>query len=146
MSIPQNPKELTGYIVKTYHDKHRHDLPLILAECRKLEGQAAYPIALTAQLDELFFILESHLAKEENILFPMIAQDNTGMMLQGPISVMMAEHEKLDEILREIQKTTCDFQSDDEAIRNLYQQLSQFKEELMEHAQMEDNILFPKVL
>lgn len=146
MSIPQNPAELTGYIVKTYHDKHRIDLPIMLEASRNLEKTEGFPANLTEQLDELYFIVESHLAKEENILFPMIEQGTRGMMLQGPISVMMSEHEILDRILDDIQENTQNFQSPNADLQGLYSQILQFKNELTEHAELEDNTLFPSVL
>lgn len=121
MALPQNPADLTHYIVKTYHDKHRLDLPILLENGRKLEGKEGFPKELMQQLDELYFIIESHLAKEENILFPMIQQGTRGDMLNNPISVMMSEHEMLDKILENIQISTNKFKSGDEKIQQFYQ-------------------------
>ncbi|MFV0431983.1 MAG: hemerythrin domain-containing protein [Alphaproteobacteria bacterium] len=148
MTIPTEAGALTEYIIKTYHDKHRIDLPILLEGSRELEKTKGdtFPKELTSLLDEVFFTVESHLAKEENILFPMIRDGIRGAMLGGPISVMMSEHEALDGLLEAITSSTNDFQSDDSEIQNLYGKIVQFKDELTEHAHLEDNTLFPSVL
>ncbi len=144
--IPQDPKELTYYLVNTYHKKHRSDLLALLDKSRRLELRENYAAVITQKLEELHCIVEAHLTNEETRIFSMIQHGFRGGMLSGPIAVIKCEHEVLDDILNSIEELTNKFISDDVDIQKLYHLILQFKSELLEHATIEDDTLFPAVL
>lgn len=59
------------------------------------------PAGLADLLQHIGPELESHMQKEEQILFPMM-RSGDHPMIGGPISVMLAEHDDRDENLRKL--------------------------------------------
>jgi len=92
--------------------------------------------------------LEQHMAKEEQILFPMIKQGQ-GAMADGPISVMEHEHENANAALTRLRTLTNDYEVPDGACddwRALWQGLESLEASLHEHIHLENDILFPRAL
>jgi regulator of cell morphogenesis and NO signaling len=92
--------------------------------------------------------VDSHLAKEEQILFPLILSGR-GKTAHMPVQVMMQEHEDHGQNLQRIRELTSNLQIPDYACaswRELYRSLAQLEVELMDHIHLENNILFPRVL
>lgn len=146
MPIPQ----LIDTIVNHYHRRLREVLPEILALSKKIEvvhgEKDSYPNALHGHLEEIAAAIDSHLAKEEGILFPMLREGGTAVA-SGPIQVMMLEHEDHGNNLRRLRAMTDDLTppSDScESWRALYQMLEALEIELMEHIHLENNVLFPR--
>jgi regulator of cell morphogenesis and NO signaling len=99
-------------------------------------------------LEQVELAVNSHLAKEEQILFPLILAGR-GRAAFMPIKVMMAEHGDHAASLLRTRALTHDFQLPDGAApawRALYQALERFETELGQHIAIEDNVLFPRVL
>lgn len=106
-------------------------------------------------LDELVSVfvglkveLEEHMAKEEQILFPMI-QQGKGAFADGPISVMEHEHEEAGAALRRLRSLTNDYTVPEEACntwRALWHRLASLEQSLHRHIHLENNILFPRAL
>ena len=89
-----------------------------------------------------------HLAKEEQVLFPLIL-GGRGRMAGGPISAMESEHDDHAASLRETRRLTADLVAPDEACttwRALYLRLGALEAELMDHIHLENNVLFRRVL
>ncbi len=106
------------------------------------------PAGLADLLTEVRAAVESHLAKEEQILFPLILSGR-GQMAHMPVQVMMQEHEDHGENLRRIRELTNDLQIPEYACaswRELYRSLARLEVELMDHIHLENNILFPRAL
>ncbi|AOV98099.1 iron-sulfur cluster repair di-iron protein [Edwardsiella hoshinae] len=144
--------ELTDFIVTRYHQRHREQLPELVLMAQKVEQVHAdkdgCPRGLAKQLELLRQELDSHMMKEERILFPLIEQGN-GTRCQGPISVMELEHRNAGEQLEVIRFLTDNITPPAGACttwRALYAGISELLEDLMEHISLENNLLFPRAL
>lgn len=144
--------ELVQHILDRYHAPLRQDLPALVALAQKVErrhaDKAACPRGLAALLESVHEEVESHLAKEEQILFPMIAAGR-GADAGMPIRVMGLEHDDHGRNLRLIRELTGDLVIPAEACRSwtaLYEGLLRLEAELMEHIHLENHVLFPRAL
>jgi regulator of cell morphogenesis and NO signaling len=144
--------ELVHHIVDFYHHRLRVELPELVALAAKVEarhaGKASCPRGLLAHLEESWQAVVEHLAKEEQVLFPMILAGR-GWMAAGPVHVMEAEHDDHAENLRTIRRLTNDLVAPEEACptwQALYLRLAAFEAELMDHIHLENNVLFRRVL
>jgi regulator of cell morphogenesis and NO signaling len=158
-STPELPRwderpltELVEHIVGFYHRRLRVELPELISLAAKVETRhaekASCPRGLRAHLEEVHQAVLEHLAKEEQILFPMIV-GGRGRMAAGPIHVMESEHEDHGESLRKTRQLTADLVAPEEARptwRALYLRLGQLEAELMDHIHLENNVLFRRVL
>jgi regulator of cell morphogenesis and NO signaling len=92
--------------------------------------------------------VESHLGKEEQILFPLILAGR-GQNARMPVQMMIQEHEDHGRNLHRIRELTNNLQLPDYACaswRELYRALAELEVELMDHIHLENNILFPRAL
>ncbi len=144
--------ELVHHIVDFYHQRLRVELPELISLAAKVEARhaekASCPRGLQAHLQETYQAVIEHLAKEEQVLFPMILAGR-GRMAAGPVHVMEAEHDDHGESLRKIRRLTNDLVAPDEACptwQALYLRLAAFEAELMDHIHLENNVLFRRVL
>jgi regulator of cell morphogenesis and NO signaling len=150
--VPSDAVELVDYILDRYHRPLRPELARLLEMARKVEKvhaqKAACPTGLAAHLAEMQQGVEEHLAKEEQILFPMI-QAGQGHRAYMPVQVMMQEHLDHAANLRTVRALTHDLQVPAEACatwRALYEGLAALELDLMEHISLENNVLFPGAL
>jgi regulator of cell morphogenesis and NO signaling len=107
-------------------------------------GRPGCPAGLADALEGLQQELESHMMKEEQVLFPMLARGMNGPA-QAPISVLRFEHEQHGSALNHIQRLTNNITTPVNACntwRALYGGLNAFKEDLMQHIHLENNVLF----
>jgi regulator of cell morphogenesis and NO signaling len=140
------------HIVDTHHAYTKEALPRLLfltAKVAKVHGDEDPRLV---ELDRAFrlFAQETfdHLAKEEQILFPMILAGR-GRQASMPVQVMLGEHDDHGEALCRIRTLTSDLRLPEGACatwRELYRSLLQLEVELMEHIHLENNILFPRAL
>ncbi len=144
--------EIINFIIPRFHDKHRSQLPELIAMAEKVESvhaeRADCPKGLTEIIRKIYDDLTQHMMKEEQILFPLI-KSGQGPMAAAPISVMEAEHDEAGNDLEEIKKLTNTFTSPESACntwRMLYSGLNEFATDLMEHVHLENNVLFPRAL
>jgi regulator of cell morphogenesis and NO signaling len=144
--------ELVHHIVGFYHQRLRVELPELASMAAKVEARhaekASCPHGLRAHLEQTYQAVLEHLAKEEQVLFPMILTGR-GRMAAGPIHVMEAEHDDHADNLRETRRLTNDLVAPEEACptwRALYVRLAAFEAELMDHIHLENNVLFRRVL
>ena len=139
---------LIDHIVSRHHVYLKTNLPRIEAMIAKVmhaHGAAVPPIAkvFTDMKEEL----DSHLMKEEAILFPMIRDTNHGAL--GPIRVMLAEHDSAGDALVTLRRLTQDYKTPAGACNTwkaLYFELSDLERDLHRHIHLENNILFPRAL
>jgi len=142
------PDELIEFILRRFHDKHREQLPELIRLARRVEAvhgdKADCPIGLA---DHLAFIeqdLESHMMKEEQILFPMLLRGYFALSV-APIAMMRHEHDQHGESLEKLAQLTNDITPPVAACntwRALYAGLAQLREDLMQHIHLENNALF----
>lgn len=143
--------ELIDFILDNFHRVHRQELPELIRLADKVErvhgDKPNCPKGLTAHLMHMAQELESHMQKEEMILFPMIKQ-GAGSMVMGPVSVMRHEHDDHGTALAELERLTNNMQPPQGACntwRALYLGLQKLRHDLMEHIHLENNVLFVKV-
>jgi regulator of cell morphogenesis and NO signaling len=142
--------DLADHIVHRYHDKHREQLPELVALASKVErvhhDVAAAPRGLAEALKRLRIELESHMQKEEQVLFPAMRHGVTDMIRQ-PISVMRHEHDHHGATLSEIDRLTNGFEVPEGACgswQRLYAGLSELSDDIREHIAIENELLFPR--
>jgi regulator of cell morphogenesis and NO signaling len=144
--------ELIRHILDRYHAPLKTELPRLLELARKVErvhaDKTGCPTGLAALLDEIQTEVASHLAKEEQLLFPLILAGN-GPTAHMPVRVMLREHEDHGQNLRRVRELTHDFALPAYAcatFRELYRALAELEVELMQHIHLENNVLFPRAL
>jgi regulator of cell morphogenesis and NO signaling len=144
--------ELIHHILERYHAPLRTEIPRLVELARQVERVHAdkpdCPRGLAELLMEVQAAVESHLAKEEQILFPLILSGR-GRLAHMPVQVMVQEHEDHGRNLRRIRELTQDLRLPDEACaswRELYRALGELEAELVDHIHLENNILFPRAL
>ena len=149
-ALPEDVEDLIQIILERYHQVHRRELPELRALARRVESvhadHAAVPKGLAEVLARLQSELESHMQKEEQILFPLMLSGGSPMIVH-PIAMMRHEHDEAGEDLKAVSKLTGDLTLPAEACntwRALYAGLAKFAEDLTEHIHIENNILFPK--
>lgn len=144
--------QMVDEILEVFHKKHREDLESLIPLAKKVESvhsdKEESPQGLGEFLEKLRFELESHMQKEEQILFPMI-KSGQGTMAHGPINVMMHEHVEHGENLARLRELARNYELPEDACESwvaLYQGVSTLEREIMEHIATENNLLFPKAL
>ncbi len=147
---PDDVDGLIDHILARYHETHRREVPELIRMARRVEAvhrdNPNVPAGLADMLEHIGQELESHMQKEEQILFPMM---RTGghPMIGGPISVMLSEHEDHGENLRKLEAITSDFTPPEDACttwRALYAGARKLTDDVMVHIHTENNILFPR--
>jgi regulator of cell morphogenesis and NO signaling len=141
---------LIEHILQRYHEIHRQQLPELIRLAARVEqvhgSRPGCPNGLTDLLIAMQQELESHMQKEEQILFPMIIE-GAGVVVGGPISVMRYEHDQHGEALERVIELTDDMQPPANACntwRALYRGLDELRIDLMQHIHLENNLLFPR--
>jgi regulator of cell morphogenesis and NO signaling len=145
--------DLITHILAVYHQPLHEELPQLEAMARKVAD--VHRDKAPEMLSELLAVyvglkeeLETHMAKEEQILFPMI-RSGQGAMAEGPVFVMQGEHEDAGNALRRLRSLTNDYTVPQEACntwRALWHRLEALEESLHRHIHLENNILFPRAL
>jgi len=149
-ALPDSVEDLVALIVERYHAVHRRELPELRKLAARVEavhaGHAEVPAGLAELLGRLQGELESHMQKEEQVLFPLMLAGGHPMITH-PIAMMRHEHDTAGEDLSAVTALTHDMTPPDGACnswRALYAGLAKFAEDLTEHVHIENNILFPR--
>lgn len=148
----RTPAEIIDHILQRFHEPLRRELPALVAAARRVEaeeqGHPQCPTGLAAHLEQVLLAVESHLQKEEKILFPLILAGRGGVAFM-PIKVMMAEHDDHKANLERLAVLAHAFAAPpdaDSAWCELYRRLADLDRELREHIALEDHVLFTRVL
>ncbi len=148
----QPPAAIIEFILRRFHEPLRRDLPVLVSGARLVETETApsalRPTGLADHLEQILIAVESHLAKEEKILFPLILAGRGGSAFM-PIKVMMAEHEDHVANLGRTRALTHDFAlpaDASETWRTLYRDLRCFEADLNQHIHLENTVLFTRVM
>jgi regulator of cell morphogenesis and NO signaling len=156
---------LVSYIQVNHHAFVRRTLPVLLTHTQKVakvHGDAHPEMREVAHLFSLVAVeMTSHMAKEEQILFPYIVAleqasgVNAGLppspfgTVRNPIRMMEAEHESAGDAMARIRALTAGYAIPEGACttyRVCLQELEAFERDLHEHVHLENNILFPRAL
>jgi regulator of cell morphogenesis and NO signaling len=158
-------ESLITHIVTTHHAYVKRELPRLAILAEKVVNRhgptkTELPViaAALAQLDEE---LTQHLAKEEAVLFPYIADLERARAVgtakphscfgtvANPIAMMTQEHEGAGTLLAEIRRLSRDFTTPEDAcptFHAFYDGLKEFEQDLHQHIHLENNILFPRAI
>jgi regulator of cell morphogenesis and NO signaling len=143
----RDARALIDHILERYHRRHREQLAELTRLARAVEHRhAARPHCPTGIAEQLCVVqqaIESHMRKEEQVLFPLIAQGAVGTA--APIAVMRMEHEQHHAALDRLGELTHNMIPPTDACgtwRALYAGLRTFRDDLVEHMRLENDILF----
>lgn len=155
------PAELVDHIEATHHEYLHAELGLLAslaAKVAEVHGERHPELTdVYKTYSELQADLEPHLAKEEQILFPMIrelaAADASPSFhcgsLRNPISQMLSDHDRAGELLEQLRDLSRDYAVPEDgcaSYSSLYQRLEQLEADTHMHVHKENNVLFPAVL
>ncbi|MGF6148740.1 Iron-sulfur cluster repair protein DnrN [Kingella potus] len=141
--------DITAHIVPRYHNTHRSQLAEMIGRGTVLaETESGFPEDFVPTVQAIQNELLSHMMKEERILFPMI-ENGAGSGAAMPIRMMMHEHGDHRGAIGLLAAVTNQFTPPEHAggeWRQLYTIARQFADDLAEHIELEDNILFARTL
>ncbi len=157
--------KLINHILEVHHSYIRNMIPVINNHSQKVKEAHGinHPelIEISEIFEQLCYELDSHMHKEEMMLFPAIIQmvetqdeSNSKYLspfgtINNPISVMEKEHSAAGIDLYKIRELSNNYLPPDDAC-NTYQvffkELNEFEEDLHKHIHLENNILFPKAI
>ncbi len=112
--------------------------------CEKLESDATLNAAHFEGILEFFkvFVDKCHHGKEEDLLFP--AMEEVGIPRQGPIGVMLAEHDMGRSYVKVISGAYSEYQSGkSSASVTLIDNTKGYISLMLAHIDKEDNVLYP---
>lgn len=110
---------------------------------------------------ELGADLETHMTKEERVLFPYVIRMEAAAKqllplsrptfgtVANPVRMMMLEHDRAGELLKEIRALSLDFAPPADgciSYQTLYTALEALEKDLHQHIHLENNILFPRAV
>jgi regulator of cell morphogenesis and NO signaling len=151
--------ELADHIVETHHAFLRSELPRLFDLMKKVlaaHGERHSELSyLTDIFADLRQELESHMIKEERVLFPLVKQLEAARApfpihcgsVENPIRVMEHEHETVGSALSRIRELTGNYHAPADgcaSFRALYEGLARLESDLHQHIHKENNILFPR--
>lgn len=147
---PTEPSALIEYILQRFHEVHRQQLPELIELATKVESVHAdhpdVPRGLAMLLQQMHSELLDHMAKEEGVLFPMLARGGNSFVTH-PICVMMSEHEehahRLTQLMALTRQATPPAGACTTWVR-LCTATKTFAEDLQKHIQLENTVLFPQ--
>ncbi len=147
---PTEPSALIEYILQRFHEVHRQQLPELIELATKVESVHAdhpdVPRGLAVLLQQMHSELLDHMAKEEGVLFPMLARGGNSFVTH-PICVMMSEHEEHARRLTQLMALTRQATPPEGACTTwvrLCTATKTFAEDLQKHIQLENTVLFPQ--
>ncbi|MFC7736337.1 iron-sulfur cluster repair protein YtfE [Roseomonas sp. GCM10028921] len=149
-TAPEETGALIDLIETRYHATHRRELPELIRLARRVEAvhgdKPEAPRGLADLLEEMGLELESHMQKEEAVLFPMM-RDGGHPMIGHPVAMMRHEHDDHGEHLRALEALTNNGEPPAGACntwRALFAGTRKLADDLMEHIHLENNVLFPR--
>ena len=158
-------RTLIEHIVTTHHGYVREAIPGLLQHTKKIAtvhgGRHPELVHIADLFRRVADEMTDHMAKEEGILFPVIAAVETAVAggrrapappfetVENPIGVMEAEHKCVGDAMAEMRHLTNGFTPPDDACgtyRVCLQELDAFERDLHTHVHLENNVLFPKAV
>jgi regulator of cell morphogenesis and NO signaling len=158
-------RTLIEHIVSKHHAYVREALPPLLQHTEKIAGVHGDRHPELTHIANLFRRvadeMTDHMAKEEGILFPVIAATEAVVAcgrqappppfgtVENPIGVIEAEHKFVGDAMAEMRHLTNGFTPPQDACgtyRITLQELDAFERDLHQHVHLENNVLFPKAV
>lgn len=146
----RSDNELIEHILSRYHQTHRTQFADILPLAEKVATVHAgtFPDGVLALLQDMQQDLLAHMQKEEQILFPLIL-NGAGRAAAMPIRVMMHEHEAHQQALAQLMALSNRLTPPPDACaswQRLYRELQTLAEDLEQHIELENTVLFARTL
>jgi regulator of cell morphogenesis and NO signaling len=160
-----SPNRLIRHIVRVHHHNVRQELPRLVELAQivaEKHGERAPELKRIEGLVEVLRKeLAEHIGKEEQVLFPYIAQLDQGPLavcqpppvcfsrVGQPVFMMVQEHEQAKLLLAELRQLTNDFKPPVWACSGFvafYSGLREFAHMLDEHIRLENDVLFPRAI
>ncbi len=158
--------DLVHHVERRHHTYMKRALPRLddlLAKVHRAHADAHETLltALWGTFRGLRDEIELHLAKEEQVLFPLVRQLDACASGEGgpvafhcgtvenPIQQMQVEHENAGSALARMRELTDDYALPPDAcpaFEALYADLLELEQDLHEHIHLENNVLFPKAV
>lgn len=154
--------DLCDHIEATHHAYLRHELPRLEMMINKVASVHGDRFPWMREVQAVFCDfqdeLTSHMAKEEQILFPIIraleqgdarSPSACGGTIAHPIKVMEEEHEGAGNALEQFRTLTRDYTPPEGAcntFRATLDGLAQLEADMHQHVHKENNVLFPRAL
>lgn len=158
-------EDLSSHIVATHHAYVKRELPRLALLAQKVVNRhgstkTELPV-IAATLTQLDEELTQHLAKEEAVLFPYVANLERALIngsekprscfgtLANPIATMTREHDAAGSLIAEIRSLSQNFTTPADAcptFHAFYDGLKEFEQDLHQHIHLENNILFPRAI
>lgn len=153
--------ELADHIEHTHHAYLRRELPRLDAMVRKVADVHGSRFPWMVEVYQVFAAfaaeLDSHMAKEERVLFPLIRQlesSATGSLwmtvnLTAPIRVMEHEHDDAGSALARMSDLSSGFKPPDGACNTFHAMLdglARLERDMHQHVHKENNVLFPRAI
>jgi len=149
---------LIDHITSTHHSFLRRELPRLyqhLSKVARVHGnRAPWIITVKEVFDDLRAELESHMEKEESIVFPFIqalangdTPPSTSALDGDPFAVVEDEHEEAGAALKRIRDLSDGYSVPDgscSTFRAAIDGLRELEYDLHQHIHKENNILFPR--
>lgn len=157
--------DLVNHILETHHKFVREMVPIITTHLEKVSSVHGHNYEFLIEVRDVFKELSeelnSHMFKEEQILFPIInslveseqndteaAQHSCGS-ISNPINQMEAEHSSAGSALEKMRSLTTNYMTPPDACETFkltYKELEDFEKDLHKHVHLENNILFPRAI
>ena len=141
---------LIDHILTRYHARHREQLPELIRLARRVEtvhgDRKECPVGLADHLEAMQHELDSHMQKEEVVLFPLYLKGQAAPDLP-PVHMMRMEHDHHGVELARLEALTNGITLPRGACntwRALYLGLQTLREDLMAHIHLENNVLFER--
>lgn len=153
--------QLCDHIVQEHHEYLKVNLPRLNFFTNKVARSHGEDNANLVELDKVLtafrYDLETHMMKEEEILFPLCKELDNAVSkpqshcesVQNPIRVMVMEHDNAGADLAKMRELTNNYTPHEEAcntFRALYQALEDLEQNMHHHVHKENNILFPRAI
>jgi len=158
-------EKLTDHIVRKHHSFTRLEIGRLNALVEKvcLAHGENHPelFRINVLFRELGADLETHMTKEERVLFPYVIRMEAATKqhiplfrppfgtVANPVRMMMVEHDRAGELLKEIRALSSDYVPPSDgclSYQTLYKAFAELERDLHQHIHLENNILFPRAV
>jgi regulator of cell morphogenesis and NO signaling len=157
-------RELIKHLVDEHHAFTRRTLdelaPLATNAAATLGGRHPYLIEVHCLLRELRDDMQSHLAAEEQVLFPFVEEldiasrtasrgrpASQAEVLDGPVRSLLFDHDHASDVLNALRTTTRDYAipaDADETCQALFEKMAALDADLVQHMELEEKVLIPR--
>jgi regulator of cell morphogenesis and NO signaling len=157
--------KLIQHIVRRHHGYVRDEMPRLITLSEKVvarHGSGNPDLSAVADcVRRLDQDMQTHMLKEEQVLFPHIARMEHELLagkplpaaffgsVKNPVSAMVDDHDAAGALLKRIRMLTNDFTLPEGAcptFRAFFSSLQEFEQDLHRHVHLENNILFPRAV